>query len=51
MRATNLATPESGHMDKLTLTIPDANHLTQEWIFVQKGKPSITETFSFNRKS
>jgi len=51
VRATNLATPESGHMDKLTLTIPDGNHLTQEWVFVAKGQPSIIETFNFTRKS
>lgn len=51
VRATNLATPASGPMDKLTLTIPGANHLTQEWIFVQEGKRSATETFNFTRKS
>ena len=51
VHVTNLATPESGHMDKLTLTMPDANHLTQEWIFVAKGKPSIVETFNFTRRS
>jgi hypothetical protein len=51
VRATNLATPESGHMDKLTLRLPDANHLSQEWIFVENGKPAHTEIFNFTRKS
>jgi len=51
VRATNLASPESGHMDKLTFGLPDGKHLTQEWIFVENGKPTHTEVFSFTRKS
>ncbi|HMI52094.1 MAG TPA: hypothetical protein VK525_11310 [Candidatus Saccharimonadales bacterium] len=51
VRATNLATRETGHMHQLTLGLPDGNHLTQEWIFVENGKPTHTEVFSFTRRS
>jgi len=48
--ATNLATPKSGHMDRLVITIPDANHHTEDWTFVQDGK-EMKEHFDLARKT
>jgi hypothetical protein len=36
--ATNLATPDAGHMTRLVLSMPDPNHHTEEWIFTDHGK-------------
>jgi hypothetical protein len=36
--ATNLATPDAGHMTRVVLSMPDANHHTEEWIFSDHGK-------------
>ena len=36
--ATNLASPKAGHMDHLVITIPDSDHHTEDWTFVQDGK-------------
>jgi len=49
VRATNLAKESDGHMTQLILTIPDTNHLTQEWNFSENGKVTQTETFHFVR--
>jgi hypothetical protein len=46
---TNLPTPETGHMHGLVITLLDADHLTQQWTWVQDGK-SATETFQAERK-
>jgi hypothetical protein len=46
---TNLPSPEIGHMHGLTLTMVDADHLTQEWIW-KEGAKSDTEAFHFERK-
>jgi hypothetical protein len=46
--ATNLATPKAGHMDRLVLTIPDADHHTEEWTFVMDGK-EMKEHFELTR--
>jgi len=35
---TNIATPKAGHMDSLVITIPDGDHHTEDWTFVQDGK-------------
>jgi hypothetical protein len=47
--ATNLAAPDAGHMTRLVLTIPDANHHTEEWIFTDHGKQE-KEVFDLWRK-
>ncbi|HYN15602.1 MAG TPA: hypothetical protein VES66_07425 [Terriglobales bacterium] len=47
--ATNLATPDAGHMQRMVLTIEDANHMTQQWFFLA-GTKEQTETFKFTRK-
>jgi hypothetical protein len=36
--ATNLATPDAGRMTRLVLSMPDANHHTEEWIYTDHGK-------------
>jgi hypothetical protein len=36
--ATNLAAPDAGHMQKMVLTVLDANHHTEEWTFADHGK-------------
>ncbi len=47
--ATNLATPDAGHMRKLALTFADQDHFTQEWTWSEKGKDS-TVAIRFERK-
>ena len=46
---TNQATPDQGHIKDLTITFEDADHITQEWIGVDKGKESA-EVFHWTRK-
>jgi hypothetical protein len=48
--ATNLATPKTGHMNRVIFTVVDANHHTEDWRFVQDGK-EITELFDLYRKN
>ena len=36
--ATNLATPEAGHMQRVVIAILDANHHTEDWTFATQGK-------------
>jgi hypothetical protein len=47
--ATNLASPDSGHMQQMTLTVLDENHHTEEWLFVDHGKEH-REIFDLHRK-
>ena len=37
MDGTNIA-PGDGHMQRLTLSLPDADHHTEEWVFLDHGK-------------
>lgn len=46
--ATNLSTPDAGHMQKMTLTLLDANHQTEEWVFADHGK-EIKQFFDLRR--
>jgi hypothetical protein len=46
--ATNLATPKSGHMNTLVITIPDADHHTEDWTFISDGK-EMKEHFELAR--
>jgi len=48
--ATNLASPDAGHMQKMVLTLIDDNHHTEEWTFVDHGKEH-KELFDLRRKS
>jgi len=47
--ATNLTTPDAGHMQKMILTLLDENHHTEEWIFLDHGKET-KELFDLHRK-
>lgn len=48
--ATNLASPEAGHMNSVTFTFVDAAHHTEEWRFLDHGKERV-EKFALQRKS
>lgn len=48
--ATNLATPDAAHMQKMILTMIDDNHHTEEWTLVDHGKEH-KEIFDLRRKS
>ena len=48
--ATNLATPDAGHMQKMVLTVIDDNHHTEEWTFTDHGKEHKA-VFDLHRKS
>jgi len=47
--ATNLQSPDAGHMHRLALRFRDADHLTQEWTWVEKGQEK-TEVIELARK-
>jgi hypothetical protein len=47
--ATNLATPDAGRMTRMVLSMPDANHHTEEWIYTDHGK-EMKEVFDLWRK-
>jgi len=47
--ATNLATPDAGHMQRMVLTLIDDNHHTEEWTFLDHGKQH-TAFFDLRRK-
>ena len=40
--------PGDGHMQRVTFTQPDANHHTEEWVFLDHGK-TMTELFTLER--
>ena len=48
--ATNLASPESGHMDHVVIAMASPDHHTEEWNFVDHGKV-VTEVFDLRRKN
>ena len=47
--ATNLTSPNAGHMRNAKIRVIDKDHLTAEWQFYQDGKPKATETFKYTR--
>jgi hypothetical protein len=47
--ATNLASPDAGHMYRVVFTIIDGNHHTEEWRFRDHGK-EIVERFDLQKK-
>jgi hypothetical protein len=47
--ATNLATPDAGHMQRVVFSVLDANHHTEEWVFLDHGK-ELRQVFDLNRK-
>ncbi len=46
--ATNLASPEAGHMRHVVFSMPDADHHTEEWTFLDHGK-EMKELFTLQR--
>ncbi len=47
--ATNLATPDAPHMQHLVISLPDADHHTEEWVYNDHGK-EMKEVFDLRRK-
>jgi hypothetical protein len=47
--ATNLATPDIGHMHNAKIRIVDHDHMVSEWQFYEKGEPKLTETAKYSR--
>jgi hypothetical protein len=47
--ATNLATPDAGHYQRIVFTMLDANHHTEDWTFNDHGK-DMKEFFDLQRK-
>jgi hypothetical protein len=47
--ATNLATPDAGHMQSVVFTMVDANHHTEDWTFLDHGN-EIKELFGLQKK-
>ena len=48
--ATNLASPQEGHMQHVVFTFTDANHHSEEWTFLDHGK-EMRERFDLARKN
>ena len=48
--ATNLSSPEAGHMHRVVFTFVDANHHTEDWRFLDHGKEMV-EHFDLRKKS
>jgi hypothetical protein len=48
--ATNLASPQTGHMHHAVLTFVDANHYTEDWTWTKDGQSKV-EHFDLHRKS
>jgi hypothetical protein len=46
--ATNLATPDAGHMRSVAIAVLDPNHHTEEWTFTDHGKET-KELFDLRR--
>ena len=46
--ATNMTSPKAGHMDRLVITMPDSDHHTEDWTFVNDGK-EMKEHFELAR--
>jgi hypothetical protein len=49
VRASNLASPNAGHMRRALYRLDDANHFTTSWEFFQDGKKTMTELERFTR--
>jgi len=47
--ATNLASPNAGHMHNVKIRLVDADHLITEWQFYENGQSKFTESTQFTR--
>jgi hypothetical protein len=45
---TNIASAKAGHMDRLVITMPDADHHSEDWTFALDGK-EMKEHFELTR--
>ena len=45
-----ISSAKEAHMHAITLSMPDANTLKQDWVNFQDGKKNMTAIFSFKRK-
>jgi hypothetical protein len=48
-RVTGMKTPDDWHNTGVTITLDDANHMTQRWTYLYKGKTG-TSVFHYTRK-
>jgi len=48
VRLSGAKSPDEGHMAALSLSLPDKDHLTQTWTFIDHGK-SMVDTFTYTR--
>lgn len=46
--ATNLASPDAGHMHHVVFSMPDADHHTEQWTFLDHGK-ELKDVFTLQR--
>ena len=49
MDATNLASPNAGHMHNAKFRFVDNDHLSVEWQYFENGKPKFTEAQQYTR--
>jgi hypothetical protein len=49
--ASNMSSPNAGHMHQMEMTIDGKDHLKSHWTFYDGGKPSHEATFDLTRKS
>jgi hypothetical protein len=47
--ATNLLGAQPGHMDRMVVTMIDANHYSEEWDFATTSAPKMHERFDMQR--
>ena len=47
--ATNLATPDAGHMQRVVITVIDPNHHTEAWTFAAAPGKEMKEFFDLRR--
>jgi len=50
VNATNLDSPQTGHMNSVTFTFVDATHHTEEWHYLDRGKETVMR-FDLQKKS
>jgi hypothetical protein len=48
--ATNLASSQPGHMHRVVITLLDANHRTEDWLFKTQDGKEMHERFDLERK-
>src|SRR5262245_3509411 len=49
VRASNLPSPNAGHMRRAKYRLDDATHFTTEWEFFENGKKTMTEVEAFTK--